>query len=128
MGYIPLAAGYAIATGGGPPNTNLFDPMLNPASIIALSTWRITQSVYRFDPDLLEELITQPFEGDLPCEAFKRLPEWCVYIEFGTKPQLKHIYAEAEGPARDIENKTFDGFFAHLEYDVKDNRTSPASC
>jgi len=106
--YMPIAGGYAIATDGGPPNANLFDPLLSPASITALATWRVSQGVYRFDADLFNSLVAQPLESRLPCEVFKRLPEWCVYIETYGLPFL------------DVRT---EGFFAHLECDANDGRT-----
>lgn len=105
--YVPIAGGYAIATAGGPPNANLFDPLLSPASITALAAWRVSQGVYRFDADLFNSLVAQPLESRLPCEAFKRLPEWCVYIETYGLPFL------------DVRT---EGFFAHLEWDANDGR------
>jgi len=66
--YVPIAGGYAIATAGGPPNANLFDPLLNPASITALAAWRVSQGVYRFDADLFNSLVAQPLESRLPCQ------------------------------------------------------------
>lgn len=67
----------------------------------ALSAWRVTQGVYRFDPALLDALWdtpltgrptdfppilvdgepTQLFSDYVPADLFQRLPEWCVYIE-----------------------------------------------
>jgi hypothetical protein len=103
--YLPLAAGYAISTGGGPPNMRLFDSMLSPAAITALATWRVSQGLYRFDADLFETLVSQPFEGKMPCEALKRLPEWCVYVE---TQGLTFAGAQVLG------------FFVHLESDAND--------
>lgn len=55
--YMPLTAGHAISSVGGARNENLYDLLLNPASIIALATWRVSQGVYRFDPELYNELV-----------------------------------------------------------------------
>lgn len=65
--------------------------------LTALAAWRLTQGVYRFDPELYAALVDTPITGDLPCEVFFSLPEWCVYVE---TPQLG----------------TQAGFFAFLEY------------
>lgn len=43
--------------------------------------WRYTQSIYRFNPEIYDALISTPLINMLPCDAFLRLPEWCVYIE-----------------------------------------------
>lgn len=64
--------------------------------LTALAAWRLTQGVYRFDPDLYADLIDTPISGDLPWEVFFGLPEWCVYVE---TPQMK----------------AQSGFFAFLE-------------
>jgi len=106
--YVPLAAGYSIASDIGPAEKILFDPILNPASITALATWRVSQGVYRFDADLFNILIDQPFEGNLPCDVLKRLPEWCVYIETN---------------GLNIGEIGIEGFFAHLESDANNGRT-----
>lgn len=46
-----------------------------------LSAWRVTQGVYRYDESLREALVSTPHVGDLPVDALRRLPEWCVYVE-----------------------------------------------
>lgn len=104
--YIPIAAGVAIATQGGPINEQCYDAKLSPAVIAA--AWRVGQGVYRFDPTLYYTLLNQPLEGNLPCDVLKRLPEYCVYIEtynidFCTIPVV--------------------GFWAHLESDPQNQRT-----
>lgn len=67
------------------------------AILCALSSWRPTQGIYRFDPEIYEELIRTPLTGDLPFEILYRLPEWCVYVE---TPYIEHYY----------------GFYACLDY------------
>jgi len=108
--YLPIAAGVAIATQGD--ESLLYkvglDYYLSPAVITAAAAWRVSQGVYRFDSDLYNTLITQPLDGNLPCEVFQRLPEWCVYIE---------TYGAKVGEIPII------GFWAHLEYDVNDGRS-----
>lgn len=98
--YCPMAAAYAVVTGGSdlPPQD-----ALDVARVAALAAWRPTQGVYRFDPDLLEALWDTPLAGDLPTEHLQRLPEWCVYVEL---PRERGAH----------------GFFAHLEYDAGDHR------
>jgi len=78
------------------------------ASILAaLGSWRATQGVYRFDPDLYQALTTTPLHGKIPSEVLHRMPEWCVYIE---TPGLE------SGPA------SVHGTWLHLEYDVNTGR------
>jgi hypothetical protein len=49
-------------------------------SIAALAGWRVTQGVYRFDPDLFDYVWHTPLDTQIPGEVLFRLPEWCVYI------------------------------------------------
>lgn len=65
--------------------------------LTALATWRLTQGIYRFDPEIYAALIDTPITGDLPCDVFFNLPEWCVYVE---TPQMN----------------AQKGFFAFLDY------------
>jgi hypothetical protein len=58
-----------------------FDPMI----LAALCAWRMGKGVYRFDPELLEELWQTPVTGEIPGEVLLRLPEWCVYLELPDK-------------------------------------------
>ena len=97
--HCPLAAAYAVVSGGG-----IIDPALLPdvGRVGAVAAWRPTQSIYRFDETLLGELWETPLSGDLPTDHLQRLPEWCVYVEVG----------------RD----GIDGFFAHLESDANSKR------
>lgn len=107
--YLPIAAGVAIATGGVDERIieSGYNDVTNPATVTAAATWRLSQGVYKFDYDLYESLINQPMNDELPCEALKRLPEYCVYIE-------THNAKWADAP--------IDGFFAHLEQDMNDWR------
>lgn len=52
--------------------------------LMVLGAWRLTQGIYRFDPDLYEALIATDVRGPLPPEVLLRLPEWAVYIETPT--------------------------------------------
>src|SRR5690606_5654908 len=79
---------------------------LTPAVIVAAATWRISQGIYRFDPDLYKALIQPPLHGNLPCDLLKRLPEWCIYIE--TIPDLDAVQSG---------QRYILGFWVHLEYD-----------
>lgn len=103
--FIPTAGAYAIVSRGR--QIAPIHEIGNVGRIAALAAWRVTQGIYRFDPDLYRELLATPVEGDIPIDVVLRLPEWCVYIEtpgymFGTDP--------------------LHGFFAHLESDANDGR------
>ncbi|MDD2162540.1 hypothetical protein N1078_18430 [Pseudomonas sp. MIL19] len=86
---------------------HLFDSSKGIGVLAALGTWRYSQGIYRFDPDLLSALTATELSGDLPCELFQRLPEWCVYVE---TPGLSWL----ESPLH--------GFWAHMEWDVNHQR------
>jgi len=99
--YCPMAASYAVASGGGEL------PWLkshHPAILGALAAWRMTQGIYRYDPSLYAALIDTPISGDLPTDVLYRLPEWCVYIEMDGTTQW--------------DGQPVRGVWAHLECDV----------
>lgn len=74
--------------------------------VAALAAWRATQGIYRFDVDIIEELLGTELRGDLPTDVLKRLPEWCCYVE------LDNYIMPGSG------SDPLLGFWAHLEYDV----------
>jgi hypothetical protein len=105
--FLPLAGSYAIVSedSGGdyvPP-----ERIPDVARLAALAAWRVTQGIYRIDPDLYAALIDTPVSGDLPCSVLYRLPEWCIYIET---------------PGLDWHGLPLFGFWAHLEWDANDHR------
>lgn len=103
--FCPLAASANIIASqidAGASHAALYDV----AKIGALAAWRVTQTVYRFDPDMLAALIDTS-TSDLPIDVLFRLPEWCLYIE---TPGLHWL------------SSPLTGFFAHLEYDLKTGR------
>lgn len=75
----------------------------------ALAAWRITQGIYRIDPDLFAALWTTSLTGNLPGELLYRIPEWCVYIEAPKGYELN--------------SQPLYGWFVHLEYDVNSGRS-----
>lgn len=104
--WVPMAGGYAVVSGGGP-NRVQVDRVPDIALVTAVATWRETQGMYRFDPDVLEALWHTPVSGDLPTEVLERLPEWCVWVET---------------PEREIGGTRIAGFYAHLESDSNTGR------
>lgn len=100
--FCPLAAAYAVVSGGGFNQVPL-EQTSDVARVGALAAWRPTQGIYRFDPTLVDALWETPITGALPTEHLQRLPEWCVYVE--------------------LERPSIYGFFAHLEHDINDGRT-----
>jgi hypothetical protein len=73
------------------------------AILAALGAWRHTQGIYRFGKDLFDFLIERKITGNLPADIFRRLPEWCVYVE---------------APLID---DTAGGFFAYLDHGPEEN-------
>ena len=100
--FIPMAGAYAVISGGG---SNRVPPeqIQDVAAVTALSAWRLSQGIYRFDETVYRELLKTSLDGDLPVEILYRLPEWCLYIE--------------------TPGMGWDGFFIHLEWDANSGRT-----
>lgn len=108
--YCPIAGSLAIVTEGSPQIGPEQISKLNeypPGVMAALAAWRVTKGIYRFDPDLLPEILSMPLEGKLPAEVFFTLPEWCIYVE---TPGMAFLERENAG------------FFSYLEYDANDQR------
>lgn len=95
--WLPLA-GWAAALGGD-------IPML--AFAAAAGTWRLSRGVYVFDGDFAGPLTGTPLPGTMPVEVFRRLPEYCVYIDM-TERRPESVYS---------------GFFAYLEYDARESHS-----
>lgn len=74
----------------------------------ALASWRVTQGIYRFDPDLFECVWETPLDSEIPGEILFRLPEWCVYVMT---------------PGCRFADRDLLGFFAHLDHDVDDGHS-----
>jgi hypothetical protein len=104
--FLPLAGAYAIVSKGD--TLRSLDQTRHVGVLGALTAWRVTQGVYRFDPTVLDALWETPVTGDIPTEVLFHLPEWCVYVP--TPEQRWHGAA-------------LNGFFAHLEHDANDKRT-----
>lgn len=104
--FLPIAAFIAIVSEGAsiPPIERIPDA----ARLAAIGTWRYSQGIYRFDPDLYSSIESTTLDRELPAEVLFRLPEWCVYIET---------------PGHSIEPfGDQHGFWAHLEHDVNSGR------
>ena len=104
--FVPLAAAYAIVSGGGDDRVPL-ERAGDVSALAALAAWRMTKGIYRFDPDIAAELWRTPVTGDVPAGVLTRLPEWCVYLET---------------PGRTVMDTPLHGFFAHLESDPSGGR------
>lgn len=76
-------------------------------ALSAIGIWRYSQGIYRYDADLLAALAGSELSGDLPSNHFRRLPEWCVYIE---TPGLTWL------------DTALHGFWAYLDWDLNNRR------
>jgi len=105
--FIPMAGWYSIvssATGEYhlPPHL-----IADVSRLSAIGTWRYSQGIYRFDPELLTALCQTELTGDIPVQVLYRLPEYCVYIET---------------PDMDWFGSPLYGFWCHLERDINTGR------
>ncbi|MEY6431094.1 hypothetical protein ABC977_01575, partial [Thioalkalicoccus limnaeus] len=99
--FLPLQGFAAILSGA---DGRVDPPRIHHLGIVgALATWRVSQGIYRFDPDLAAALADTPLSGDLPTDTLFHLPEWCVYVET---------------PGRRWAGRDLHGFWAHLDYEV----------
>jgi hypothetical protein len=74
------------------------DILTGAQRLAGLGAWRLTQQVFRFDPDLYAALVATPMDGRLPGEHFRRLPAWCVYIEL--REETAPLVGGGETPLR----------------------------
>jgi len=103
--YLPNVEWWEIARPHWKAAAPTVENVMDVGRIIALGTWRVTQGIYRFDPDLYAALIDTPLNDRLPESLLYRLPAWCVYLEtpgitYGGDP-LIGVYAHL--------NQRFDG-------------------
>jgi hypothetical protein len=99
--WLPLAAAHAVAHNSPLPEAAIVSPVAleveAPVAVIgALAAWRQTRTIYRLDPDLYDALIATDLADRLPPQAFRRLPEWCVYVALPSGAGLAGLYAHLE--------------------------------
>jgi len=106
--FLPVSGWYAIVSERFGADRLPPEAIPDVGSLAALGTWRYSQGIYRFDPDLFAALTKTELTGDVPADVLLRLPEWCVYIET---------------PGYEFEQgEVLHGFFAHMESDANNNR------
>lgn len=105
--FLPMAGWYAIVSADA--GMQRLTPKLVPdvARLGAIGTWRYSQGIYRFDPDLFSALVDTELSGDIPVDVLYRLPEFCIYIETAG---LKYLDLDLHG------------FWCHLESDVNNGQ------
>jgi hypothetical protein len=102
--FLPSKAWYQILSSAlNRPRLDM-DTRPDLGTLMALGTWRYTQGIYRFDQVIYQALFDTPLDGNLPSQAFLRLPQWCIYID---TPGLDDMA----------------GFFAFLTADLLDRLT-----
>ena len=107
--FLPMAAFYAIVSKEA--DVVRLPPHLLPdvPRLAAIGTWRYTQGVYRFAPDVCDAVMSGRISGEVPGEAIYRLPEWCVYVET---------------PDKAWGGMPLYGFFAHMEWETEEGRAA----
>lgn len=68
--------------------------------LACLASWRPTQDIIEFNPELMKMLEDTRLPDLMPAETLSRLPAWCIYVE---TPGIRHHGYE------------WDGFFANLD-------------
>lgn len=106
--YLPMEHWWAIARRHWPNQQATGETVVDFCRLAALGAWRITQGIYRFDPDLYAALIATPLSGDLPDELLYRLPAWGVYVET---------------PGLTFDGRPLIGVYAHLDHAPHDGHT-----
>lgn len=108
--FLPMAAWYSIVsnTKHGGKHLVSIDSLRELQLLAACGTWRYTQGIYQFDPDIYDAVIDSEIKGTLPSQILLRLPEWCLYVE---TPNLQVFDQKAYG------------FFVWLEHDMNHGHT-----
>ncbi|CAK7009824.1 MAG: hypothetical protein DELT_00402 [Desulfovibrio sp.] len=78
--------------------------------LASVGTWRYSQGVYRFSPELYDALSKTDLNSKIPADVLLRLPEWSVYVEIPGLPWGA--------------DNTLWGFWAFLDWEVVTNTTT----
>lgn len=103
--FLPLAGWYAVTCDMYRISKLTVIHAMTMQKLFFAGAWRPRQDVIRFDPEVYQELIDTPFDGNLPSEVLWRLPAWAVYIET---------------PGLTLYGIPHEGFMAALEEDAGD--------
>jgi hypothetical protein len=85
--------------GGLPDRDNSFAPLIQfelhsrAAQMALYSAWRLTKGIYQFDPDVFAAVWETPITEHVPSELLLRLPEWAVYVETPSAPDIYGFFA-----------------------------------
>jgi len=107
--YLPIQGAYAAAQKAlsNKGHASHMHAATSMARIVALAPWRMTKGVYRFNPDLMEDVSQSMFGSVAPTNLLINLVEWCCYCET---------------PGMDWFGMKLFGFWVHLECDHKNKR------
>ena len=72
--------------------------------------WRMSLSIYRIDEDIFNEMIKSSIPKDTPSNIFRRLPDFCVYIDFPRLVDMDEI-----NPLIPFNGLKVKGFWAYLD-------------
>ncbi|XDD52548.1 AcrVA2 family anti-CRISPR protein (plasmid) [Leptospira sp. WS92.C1] len=75
------------------------DKIAFTSMLTALIPWSFTKGIYRFSPEIFEELSDSKFPDKVPVEILKRLPQWSIYVELPEENEFAAF-----------------GFFTHLDF------------
>lgn len=80
-------------------------------------TWRNTLGVYRIDDDIFGDVMKSPIPTSTPSIIFKRLPDWCVYMQMPDDT----VFIKSQN-GTDV---VCDGFWALIDYDYDVHTDEP---
>jgi len=106
--YLPMEHWWTIARRHWPNPQATPETVVDFGRLAALGAWRVTQNIYRFDPDLYASLIDTPLTGDLPDDLLYRLPSWGLYLET---------------PGLTFDGRALLSVYAHLDYAPHDGHS-----
>ena len=106
--YLPMEHWWTIARRHWPNQKATPETVADFGRLAALGAWRVTQNLYRFDPELYASLIDTPLTGDLPDDLLYRLPSWGLYLET---------------PGLTFDGRALWGVYAHLDYAPHDGHS-----
>jgi hypothetical protein len=105
--FAPVSAAEAVVSAAhdpGPPPRRVPMEFAHHIGILAaMAAWRVSQGIYRYDPDLARALDDTAVPDTLPTHALYHLREWCVYLE---TPGLSAV-----------DGRPLAGAWAHLDWD-----------
>ena len=108
--FLPIAAGIAVVTIGEMDFNRAQEILISggiqkAVELVCLNSWQRTKGVYRFHPEIYDEIRKTELEN-LPREMFFRLPEWCIFIELQGEDKVQGI----------------EGFWSWIEHDINTDK------